>query len=104
MTTYLVVHIDGSWQLHSQEDHATMISTDIASEEIAIEMAMGLARTNRPSQVMRMAISGDIKLLSVLGVERENAGSETPKDTRRLDNILRRRSKRNVGIEAVGAG
>ena len=65
MTTYLLSFFGGCWHLHCYDDEVSLIAAYIYNERDAIEMAMGLARQNRPSQVMRTLQSGESSVLGV---------------------------------------
>jgi hypothetical protein len=59
MNTYLLSRFGGSWFVHRYDGDIALIASDIVTESEAMEIAMNLARKNRPSQVMKMSHVGE---------------------------------------------
>jgi hypothetical protein len=64
MITYVISQHDTGWHVHRHSENVSELASSIASEEEALQIALNQARKDTPSRVMRIAFTGENRIVA----------------------------------------
>jgi len=69
MTTYVLSQHNNTWYIHQYGEDVSMLASNIPSEEEALQIALQNARQKRPSEVIRIAFTGENRVVASFASE-----------------------------------
>jgi len=67
MITYVVSQHDNGWHVHRHSENVSEIARSVPNEDEAVQIALNNARKDVPSKVMRIASTGENRIVAEFG-------------------------------------
>jgi hypothetical protein len=76
MTTFVVSEQPSSWHVHRFADTITEISSSMTNEEAAVSLALKKGMEDRPSQVLKISLNGDSRVIARFDKEEKSSDKD----------------------------